>query len=117
TLNLVALEALFAGCPTVIGSGAGVCRYLRERFSQVPFLEFDVTAFYPMMPKVERLLAEYDRHRAELPGPVRTAALTPPDPGLDAIYGAEPVFDPAARVVGEEWDAKLTDALAACRAA
>ena len=30
TLNLVALESLLSGCPTVIGSGAGVCSYLRS---------------------------------------------------------------------------------------
>jgi glycosyltransferase involved in cell wall biosynthesis len=107
TLNLVALESLFAGCPTVIGSGAGACQYLRERFPGLPFLEFDVRRFYAQLPAVEGLLREYDRHRGALAAALDQADLAPRTPPLADIYRAAAAFDPAARSEAERYDRSL----------
>lgn len=117
TLNLVALESLFAGCPTVIGSGAGAARYLRERFPAVPFVEFDVRRFYANLPLVEDLLSGYTSHRDALDRAVRAADLSPVGPGLATIYDARPAADPAARARCDEWDRTLTAGRATRRAA
>ena len=108
TLNLVALESLFSGCPTVVGSGAGVCRYLGERFPEVPFVTFDVADFFGSLPRVEELLRDYDGRRAELAEGLRRADRAPRGPGLEAAYRAPAEADPAARAETEEWYGRLT---------
>lgn len=113
TLNLVALESLFAGCPTVIGNGAGVCEYLRRRFPSIPFLEFDVRRFYSNLPLVEDLLSGYTSHREELDRAVRAVDPTPIGPGIGDIYTARPTADRAARARCEAWDRKFLGARAA----
>jgi glycosyltransferase involved in cell wall biosynthesis len=110
TLNLVALEALFAGCPAVIGTRAGVCRYLEERFPNVPFVRFNVEKIYASMPAVERLLDNYDQHRDQLAKALQGVDLTPTGPGIQEIYEAGLTFDPAARAESDEWDRQLAAA-------
>jgi glycosyltransferase involved in cell wall biosynthesis len=66
TLNLIALESLFSGCPTVIGNGAGVCRFLKENFPQVPFIELDVNNLYGCLPEIMDLLTNYDAYLQKL---------------------------------------------------
>jgi glycosyltransferase involved in cell wall biosynthesis len=107
TMNLVALEALFSGCPTVIGSAAGACRYLRERFPNVPFVEFDIHRFYASLPAVEDLLRNYDRRRAELADALRTADFSAQGPSLAEVYAAPGRSDPAARAECDDWDRRL----------
>lgn len=111
TLNLVAIEALFAGCPTVIGTGAGACQYLHERFPGLPFVECDLHQFYAQLPKVENVLRNYDRHRNELAAALDRADLTPRTPPLAEIYRAVPTFDREARTEAARYDRKLGDYL------
>jgi glycosyltransferase involved in cell wall biosynthesis len=66
TLNLVALESLFLGCPTVIGNGAGVCRFLQDNFPQIPFIQVDVNNIYNCIPEIINLLENYDNYRQNL---------------------------------------------------
>ena len=107
TLNLVALEAVFAGCPTVIGTGAGVCQYLRERFPEFPFVQCDLGQFYAQLPKVESLLSDYDYRRSELEAALDKADLAPRTPPLSNIYRASPAFDHAARAEVERYEQRL----------
>lgn len=107
TLNLVAIEALFSGSPTVVGSGAGACQYLRERFPGLPFVECDLNQFYAQLPKVEAVLREYERHRDELAAALDVADLSPRTPPLGDIYRASSVFDPAARGESNRYDQQL----------
>ncbi len=90
TLNLVALESLFAGCPTVIGNGAGACQYLRERFPGLPFVELDLKRFYGGIPSVEDALTNYEARRRELSEYLAKADFAPNSPPLRDIY-ATPV--------------------------
>ncbi len=66
TLNLVALESLFSGCPTVIGNGAGVCRFLQDNFPQIPFIQLDVNNIDSSLPEIINLLENYDNYRQNL---------------------------------------------------
>ena len=94
TLNLVALEALFGGCPVVVSTGAGAVKYLRERFPAVPFVAFDLANFYAELPKVEDALRRYDDRRAELDRALAGVDFTPSTPPLSAIYEADAEPDP-----------------------
>lgn len=66
TLNLLSLESLFAGCPTAIGSGAGVCQFLQEYFPNVPFVTIDVENVYACLAEIRHILANYDSYRKKL---------------------------------------------------
>jgi hypothetical protein len=111
TLNLVALEALFAGCPAVISSGAGAARYLRERFPAVPFVPFHLERFYANPPAVEDALRRYDDHRQGVADALGGVDFTPSTPPLTAVYDAPPRFDPAARAEAERVERRLGEQL------
>jgi glycosyltransferase involved in cell wall biosynthesis len=111
TLNLVAIEALFTGCPTVIGTGAGACQYLRERFPKLPFVECRLQQFYAQLPKVEKVLREYERHRTELAKALDHLDLSPRTPPLEEIYRATPAFDREIRGDAERFDRKMGEYL------
>lgn len=108
SLNLVALESLFAGCPTVIGSGAGVCRYLRDRFPDVPYIRFDIEQFHTSTTKVESLLNDYEKHRGALASALARIDVTPAGPTLADIYRSPPSRDDAIAKVADRWHADLT---------
>ena len=64
--NLLALESLLSGCPTVVSSGAGVCDYLDENLPGLPYVRIDLGNFYGAVPEIEAVLADYDGHRHRL---------------------------------------------------
>jgi glycosyltransferase involved in cell wall biosynthesis len=66
TLNLVALEALFSGCPVAISSCAGVCDYLEEKHQGLPYIKIDFGNFYGAIADLQDLLDNYDNHRKAL---------------------------------------------------
>lgn len=66
SLNLVALESLFAGCPTIISEKAGVCDFLDRYFPEIPYIKIDFDDFYSVISKLENLLANYDTYRTHL---------------------------------------------------
>jgi glycosyltransferase involved in cell wall biosynthesis len=108
TLNLIALESLFAGCPTVIGTGAGVCRYLRERLPEIPFEVIDYGGnFFADVLRLERFLGDYDRQRDNLASALEAVDRTPHGVGLDAVYRSPAAFDPMARARTGEWFDRL----------
>jgi glycosyltransferase involved in cell wall biosynthesis len=86
TLNLVALESLFAGCPTVIGSGAGVCRLLEEDFPQIPFVKLDIENIYASLPKIQYILEHYEDYRQHLVDRLKQLAFHPQGPDIQQIY-------------------------------
>ena len=66
TLNLVALEALFSGCPVAISDKAGVCDYLDNVHPGLPYLKMDFNNFYGAVEKLRNLIENYDSHRKAL---------------------------------------------------
>lgn len=86
TLNLLALESLFSGCPTVIGSGAGVCQFLEENFPQLPWIKIDINDTYKCLPELINILENYYDYRQELNQALLTINTNTNDPNLDSIY-------------------------------
>ena len=66
SFNLLAIESLFSGCPTVIGSGAGVCDYLDQEFPGVPYLKVDIENSFDSANKIRDLITHYTRYRKNL---------------------------------------------------
>lgn len=66
TLNLIALEALFSGCPVAVSSKAGVCEYLDEFYPGIPYLKIDLDNLYGSVPALQNLVDEYDEYRSRL---------------------------------------------------
>lgn len=107
TLNLVAIESLFSGCPTAIGSGAGVCRLLTEVFPNVPFVTIDTTNIYSSINSIYSVLQNYEDYRKQL-----VEALLNTDPqvngdSLEEIYNSTPVYDKAIRNELQQWYSQL----------
>jgi glycosyltransferase involved in cell wall biosynthesis len=50
TLNLVAMEALFSGCPVAISTAAGVCDYLDVQHPGLPYVKIDFNNFMQPLP-------------------------------------------------------------------
>lgn len=63
TLNLIALEALFSGCPVAISTAAGVCDYLNEQHPGLPYVKIDFNNFYAAVADIQDLIDNYDMHR------------------------------------------------------
>src|SRR5487761_945796 len=107
TFNLVAIESLFSGCPTAIGSGAGVCRFLDETYPSVPYLKIDMDHPLASLPELGGLLADYDRYRDRLVDSL--GAATPLGIGLSlaAIYAGPSACDHGVRRETSAWYERL----------
>ncbi len=68
TLNLIALEALFEGCPVAVSSEAGVCDYLDSTHPGLPYVKIDFANFYGAVSSIIDLLAHYNEFRSRLRG-------------------------------------------------
>ena len=66
TLNLIALEALFSGCPVAVSEAAGVCDYLDQQHPSLPYIKIDFKDFYGAASKLQSLIDNYDQHREAL---------------------------------------------------
>jgi glycosyltransferase involved in cell wall biosynthesis len=108
TLNLVALESLLSGCPTAIGSGAGVCRYLREQYPALPFEEIDVVNWYESFPRLEVVLRNYEDYRRRLHNAIAEQDLRPRGQRLIDAYQTPPAYDRVLRARVSEWYRRLS---------
>lgn len=103
TLNLVALQSVFAGCPTVIGAGAGACRFLAETFPGIPFTVLDTGDVRAGAAAVTELLRDYDRRRDRLVASLSAVEPLITGPSLPEIYAAQPICDHALRAQCDAW--------------
>jgi glycosyltransferase involved in cell wall biosynthesis len=108
TLNLVALESLLSGCPTVIGSGAGVCRYLRERFPELPFELIDVDNWYESVPRLAAILRDYGDYRQTLRDAIARQDILPRGLRLTDVYEAPAACDQVLRDRVTDWYQRLS---------
>jgi glycosyltransferase involved in cell wall biosynthesis len=107
TLNLVALESLFSGCPTVIGSGAGVCSFLRENYPRVPFVTLDISNMYGCLPEIRATLADYDGYRQRLVAALEEAKPEISGSSLEEIYRSDPCPDAGLARQTAKWYVQL----------
>ncbi|BAQ63372.1 glycosyltransferase [Geminocystis sp. NIES-3709] len=107
TLNLLALESLFSGCPTAIGSGAGVCQFLEENFPQLPWIKIDVNNTYNCLPKLTEVLENYSDYREKLHQALLTININTNDPNLSQIYQTESNKDQDVSTELKQWYSQL----------
>ncbi len=107
TLNLLAIESLFSGCPTAIGNGAGVCRLLKENFPHIPFVEIDINNIYACLPQLQYILENYDEYRQKLVDAVLNSPLEVDSPDLNTIYQNPEIFDSEIRNQLDSWYSQL----------
>lgn len=107
TLNLLALESLFSGCPTAIGNGAGVCQFLKENFPQLPWIEIDTKNVYDCLPKLTNVLDNYDEYRQELAESLTNINTATKDPDLESIYKENSRFDSNTKEELNQWYLQL----------
>jgi glycosyltransferase involved in cell wall biosynthesis len=87
TLNLVALEALFSGCPVAISDKAGVCDYLDQAHPGLPYVKMDFDNFYGSVEKIQNLIENYDQHREALLAYLTSSPTVPSQPlNMAACY-------------------------------
>lgn len=107
TLNLIALESLFSGCPTVIGNGAGVCRFLEENFPDIPFLKLDVNNIYSCLDELIYVLKNYDDYRQRLIDALQNTQFATPSFNLNDIYSSKTEMNLEARQKTASWYQQL----------
>ncbi|MGH7139762.1 MAG: glycosyltransferase, partial [Pirellulales bacterium] len=107
TFNLVALESLFAGCPTAIGSGAGVCRFLDETFPEAPYVKIEMQSPLAALSRLAEVLHDYDRHRERLVRALTKAKPAVQGSSLADIYASPAAFDRDVRREASAWYERL----------
>ncbi|MBD2436139.1 glycosyltransferase [Nostoc sp. FACHB-110] len=103
TFNLTALESLFSGCPTVVGTGAGVVTFLQETYPNIPLITIDINNIYCCLPEIIALLDNYHNYRYDL---VEYLSQSQPELSglsLDSIYESSPIYDEDMRTQLEYW--------------
>lgn len=98
TFNLVAMEAVLAGCPLVLSIACGVCEYLDHVYPGLPHVRIDPDRLDASYDAIQDLLDNYDLRQAELRAYLdRSIPFTPPGSGLEEVYagahkgGADPL--------------------------
>lgn len=84
--NLVALEALLQGCPTVISRRAGVARFIEERIPALKWLIADFNCDGSAAALVHEIAHDYDAARDKVATAIRRANLMPDRASLAGIY-------------------------------
>lgn len=90
--NLLALQSLISGCPTIIGDNSGVLNFLNKRFPLLPHLVLPTFNTRLVNQKVSDLLQRYDDHREQLKTALEITNFLTEGPDLIWVYksGAKP---------------------------
>jgi glycosyltransferase involved in cell wall biosynthesis len=92
TLNLVALESLLSGCPTAVSNQAGVTRFLKEKFPNVPFIQIHTDRIQATASMLTMILENYDMYRTGLIEELKRTIFDKSGKELDSIYSATPEY-------------------------
>ncbi|RME57278.1 MAG: glycosyltransferase, partial [Candidatus Dadabacteria bacterium] len=86
TLNLIGIEAVFLGCPLVLGSGAGAWRFFKDKFSNLPIIKIDIDNPLSCLDRLEKMLFNYDEYRKETVNALVSKKICPESLSLKEIY-------------------------------
>ncbi len=86
TFNLTALESFYAGCPVAVSGKAGVCRFMRDTYPEIPFATLDVDRLHSSGPVLLKLIDDYDRQRDKLTKAMESAEPLVTGLDLQQIY-------------------------------
>ena len=103
TFNLVAIESLFSGCPTVIGSGAGVTDFLAEKNPSVPFLNVDPLQPDKIIEPLVAMLRNYDQCRSDVNEAVRQITRKPELGFLESVLSQPHETSDEINQLGAKW--------------
>jgi glycosyltransferase involved in cell wall biosynthesis len=84
--NLVALEALLDGCPTLISRHAGVARFIEQRLPKLSWLLADIGCDRSAVAPARKILESYDETRSEIVDVLQGSQLAPDFDSLQRIY-------------------------------
>ncbi|BCL35888.1 glycosyltransferase [Nostoc sp. MS1] len=107
TFNLTALESLFSGCPTVIGTGAGIVRFLLETYPNLPLITIDINNIYSCIQQIIRLLENYDEYRYQLVEYLAQAKPEGSGLSIESIYESQVSYEQVLRSETENWYLQL----------
>jgi glycosyltransferase involved in cell wall biosynthesis len=85
-LNLMALEALFHGCPLAVSDKAGVCEFLDGEFPGIPYIKIRYKNIYACVDELKDLLDNYDRRRADLHDYLNSLNISLPALDMRGLY-------------------------------
>ena len=63
TFNLVALESVFSGCPTIISDKAGIVEFFKKELPELPLRLLPIDSQYKSIEVIENVIDEYDKDR------------------------------------------------------
>lgn len=63
SLNLVALEAILSGCPTIVSNKAGVCKYLDKFYPNISYLKINIDDHSNEISKISDFIKNFSIHR------------------------------------------------------
>lgn len=86
TFNLVALEAIFSGCPVAISDQAGVCDYLDRYYPEIPYIKINMDRIYDCIKKIEFVLEHYDTYRKQLATALKKVTYTVDKNAISQMY-------------------------------
>lgn len=96
--NLVALETLLDGCPTVISKHTGMARFIGQNLPELSWLLTDIACDRAATVPALKILEDYDQKRAEIIAALERARLAPDLSSLQRIYDAANERDRRAQV-------------------
>ena len=113
TFNLTALEAIMAGCPTVVSRRAGVADWLTEQLPELPWATIDIDCSRQAAATVAAVLGDYDRHREALLEILERRNIGPNEMTFREVYRPADDFDMQARQTAVELATSLAGAIEA----
>jgi glycosyltransferase involved in cell wall biosynthesis len=113
TFNLTALEAIMAGCPTIVSRRAGVADWLTEQLPELPWVTIDIDCSRQAAATVAAVLADYDRHREALLESLERRNIRSAEATFREIYRPADDIDLQARQTAIELATSLAGAIEA----
>ena len=113
TFNLTALEAIMAGCPTIVSRRAGVADWLADQLPELPWVTVDIDCSRQAAASVATVLGDYDRHREALLENLERRKIRPDEMTFREVYRPADDFDLQARQTAVELATSLADGIEA----